>query len=87
MKLTIITPDQPVFEGDIISVTVPGTAGAFEVLENHAPIVSTLERGKVIVRTGKGEEVIDIIGGVVEVIHNNVTVLAEGISEKPKASN
>lgn len=81
MRLTIITPDQSVFEGDITSVTVPGSAGAFEVLENHAPIVSTLESGKVIVRTGKGEEVIDIIGGVVEVIHNNITVLAEGIKE------
>lgn len=81
MKLTIITPDQPVFEGDITSVTVPGSAGAFEVLENHAPIVSTLESGKITVRTGKGEETIHIIGGVVEVISNNVTVLAEGIKE------
>lgn len=81
MKLTIITPDQPVFEGDITSVTVPGSAGAFEVLENHAPIVSTLDSGKVIVRTGKGEEIIHIIGGVVEVINNNVTLLAEGIKE------
>ncbi len=81
MRLTILTPDQSVFEGDITSVTVPGTAGAFEVLENHAPIVSTLESGKVIVRTGKGGNVFDIIGGVVEVIHNNVTVLAEGIKE------
>ena len=82
MKLTIITPDQPVYEGDVTSVTVPGAAGAFEVLEDHAPIVSTLEKGKVIIRTGKGEEIIDIVGGVVEVIHNTVTVLAEGLSEK-----
>lgn len=81
MKLSIITPDQPVFEGDITSVTVPGSAGAFEVLENHAPIVSTLESGKVIIRTGKGEDIVHIIGGVVEVINNNVTVLAEGIKE------
>ena len=81
MKLTIITPDQPVFEGDVSSVTVPGTAGAFEILENHAPIVSTLEKGKVIVRTERGEEITDITGGVVEVIRNNVTVLAEGIKE------
>lgn len=81
MKLTIITPDQPVFEGNITSVTVPGTAGAFEVLENHAPIVSTLDSGKVIVRTGTGEETFNIIGGVVEVIHNDVTVLAEGIKK------
>ncbi len=82
MKLTIITPDKPVFEGNVTSVTVPGSAGSFEVLENHAPIVSTLEDGKVIIRTGKSEEIINIIGGVVEVIHNNVTVLAEGITEK-----
>ncbi|MGK6350078.1 ATP synthase F1 subunit epsilon [Parapedobacter sp. DT-150] len=82
MKLTIITPDKPVFDGNVTSVTVPGTAGSFEVLENHAPIVSTLEDGKVIIRTGKSEEVINIIGGVVEVIHNNITVLAEGIKEK-----
>ena len=82
MKLTIITPDQPVYEGDVTSVTVPGTAGAFEVLEDHAPNVSTLEKGKVIIRTRKGEEIIDIVGGVVEVIHNTVTVLAEGLSEK-----
>ncbi len=82
MKLTIITPDKPIFDGDVTSVTVPGSAGAFEVLENHAPIVSTLEDGKVIVRTGKSEEIIHIIGGVVEVIHNTITVLAEGIREK-----
>jgi len=82
MKLTIITPDKPVFDGEVTSVTVPGTAGSFEVLENHAPIVSTLEDGKVVIRTGKSEEIISIIGGVVEVIRNNVTVLAEGIKEK-----
>jgi F-type H+-transporting ATPase subunit epsilon len=79
MKLTIITPDKPVFEGEVTSVTVPGSAGSFEILENHAPIVSSLEEGKVIIRTGKSEEVIRIIGGVVEVIRNQITVLAEGI--------
>jgi len=81
VRLSIITPDQTIFEGDTSSVTVPGTAGAFEVLENHAPIVSTLESGKIIVRTEKGEDIFDIVGGVVEVIQNNVTVLAEGIRE------
>ena len=80
MRLTIITPDKPVFEGEITSVTVPGTAGSFEVLENHAPIVSTLEDGKIIIRSGKNEEIINIIGGVVEVVENRITVLAEGIA-------
>lgn len=81
MRLSIITPDKPIFDGEVTSVTVPGSTGSFEVLENHAPIVSTLDDGKVIIRTGKNEKIITIIGGVVEVIHNNVTVLAEGIKE------
>jgi ATP synthase, F1 epsilon subunit (delta in mitochondria) len=81
VKLTIITPDKPVYDGDVTSVTVPGSAGSFEVLKDHAPIVSTLEDGKVIIRTGKSEKIIRIIGGVVEVIHNEITVLAEGVIE------
>lgn len=81
MKLTIITPDKAIYDGDVTSVTVPGSAGSFEVLVNHAPIVSSLEEGNVIVRDGKSEEIIRISGGVVEVIHNTVTVLAEGIMD------
>lgn len=79
MKLSIITPDKAVFNGEVTSVTVPGSSGSFEVLNDHAPIVSSLEEGKVIIRTGKSEDIIRITGGVVEVIHNQVTVLAEGI--------
>lgn len=79
IKLSIITPDKPVFDGEVTSVTVPGTAGNFEVLVNHAPLVSSLDAGKVIIRQGKSEDIIRISGGVVEIIHNQVTVLAEGI--------
>jgi len=82
MKLTIITPDKPVYDGEVTSVTVPGSAGSFEVLENHASIVSTLDDGKVIIRKGKEEEILHIVGGVVEVLDNNVTVLAEGLIEQ-----
>jgi F-type H+-transporting ATPase subunit epsilon len=79
MTLEILTPDSKVFEGEVNSVTVPGTAGAFEILNNHAPIISTLEDGKVVVRTGKTVERFVIKGGVVEVINNKVTLLAEGV--------
>jgi len=82
MKLTIITPDKLAYEGEVTSVTVPGSAGSFEILKDHAAIVSTLEDGKVIIRIGKNEEILNIIGGVVEVIDNKITVLAEGIIEK-----
>ena len=79
MKLEILTPDKTVYEGDVTSVTVPGTMGSFEVLKDHAPIISTLEDGKVIVRAGTVIETFVIKGGVVEVLDNNIMVLAEGI--------
>lgn len=80
MTLEILTPDKKVYEGEVNSVTVPGAQGSFEVLNNHAPIISTLEDGKVIIRGGEGEHSFFIKGGVVEVINNKVIVLAEGIA-------
>ena len=79
MVLEILTPDKKVFEGDVTSVTVPGTMGSFEVLKDHAPIISTLEDGKVIIRTGKESETIVITGGVIEVLKNKIIILAEGV--------
>ena len=82
MNLETLTPDKKVFEGEVTSVTVPGTMGSFEILNHHAPIISTLEDGKLTVRgTGK-ENTFLIQGGVVEVSNNKVIVLAEGISER-----
>jgi len=80
MKLEILTPDKKVYEGEVRSVTVPGTMGSFEVLKDHAPIISTLEDGKVIIRKDNTtEETIFIKGGVIEVLNNSIMVLAEGI--------
>ncbi|MBM3401255.1 MAG: ATP synthase F1 subunit epsilon [Bacteroidetes bacterium] len=78
MKLEILTPDKKVYEGEVRSVTVPGSMGSFEVLKDHAPVISTLEDGKVIIRTEKEEETILIKGGVIEVLNNSIMVLAEG---------
>ena len=82
MKLTIITPDKLAYEGDVTAVTVPGSAGSFQILKDHAPIVSTLEDGKVIIQGSEGQIVFVIKGGVVEAKDNNITVLAEGIVEE-----
>lgn len=80
MTLEILTPDKKVFEGEATSVTLPGTLGSFEILNHHAPIISTLQDGKLIVRGGGNDEQIFLIkGGVVEALNNVVTVLAEGI--------
>ncbi len=78
MYLEIITPDKRVFEGDITSVKVPGTLGSFEILNNHAPIVSSLDKGEVRVKTSKGELLqYQVDGGVIEVMKNNVSLLIE----------
>lgn len=82
MLLEILTPDKKVFEGEVSSVSLPGTMGSFEILNNHAPIISTLEDGKLIVRGGGKEEVFLIQGGVVENLNNHVVVLAEGITQR-----
>jgi F-type H+-transporting ATPase subunit epsilon len=82
MTLEILTPDKKVFEGEATSVTLPGTLGSFEILNHHAPIISTLQDGKLIVRGSGKEEVFLIQGGVVEALNNVVTVLAEGITHR-----
>lgn len=79
MLLEIITPDRKIFEGEVTSVMVPGTNGTFQMLNNHAAIISTLVNGPVKVRTGVGEEVFDVKGGVVEMLANKVIILAESV--------
>ncbi|MCQ6960896.1 ATP synthase F1 subunit epsilon [Mucilaginibacter aquariorum] len=84
MTLEILTPDKKVYEGEATSVTLPGTLGFLEILNNHAPIISTLNDGKLTIRGAAGvkEEIFFIKGGVVEALNNKVTVLAEGIIHK-----
>jgi F-type H+-transporting ATPase subunit epsilon len=79
MHLEIITPDRKVFDGEVTSVRFPGTDGSFEVLNNHAPLIAALKTGDVIV-TGAGGGTFYIGGGIVEVLRNNVIVLAESAS-------
>ena len=80
MKIEIITPDKKVFEGDIKSVRVPGKKGSFQVLKDHAPIISTLEKGAVIMVDHAGnEKIYEINGGVVEVKANIIILLADSV--------
>jgi len=80
MKIEIITPDKKVFEGDIKSVRVPGKKGSFQVLKDHAPIISTLETGPVIV-VDQDDKVTkyEISGGVIEVKGNIIILLADSV--------
>ena len=78
MKLEIITPEQTLFTGEVSLVQLPGIDGAFEILNNHAPLISVLAAGKVKIEDShKQTQFFEIRGGVVEVLHNKVLVLAE----------
>lgn len=78
MHLEIITAEQKIFSGEIRLVQVPGTKGSFEILNNHAPIISTLEGGSIKIMSSWGEErYFEIQGGVIEAKSNNIIILAE----------
>lgn len=77
----ILTPNGSLFEGEVSGVKLPGTQGSFEVKANHAAIVSTLEKGSVLVRKSDGDQSFSISGGFVEVNNNKLTLLAESAEE------
>ena len=80
LNLNIISPSKSVFSGDVKSITVPGTIGSFQVLKNHAPIISTLEIGLVKIESLDGStEFYSTGGGTVEVLNNKITLLADSI--------
>lgn len=79
MNVEIITPDKKVFAGEATAVTFPGTNGSFQVLNDHAPIVSTLGKGAVVVDNAGNKQTFVVDGGVVEVLKNQILVLAEAV--------
>ena len=89
MDLSIVSPEALLFKGEVDSVTLPGTSGYFQILNNHTPLVSTLAAGEVIIQGEinldeinkkkfeykEGYTYLNIISGVVEVLNNKVTIL------------
>ena len=80
MNLEIVTPNSKVYEGEITSIALPGIDGSFQILNNHAPIVSALCTGKMTVIDADSQtQEYTISGGVVEMNDNKVIVLAESV--------
>lgn len=77
LKLKIVSPEKVVYDGEIESVTVPGTLGSFQILNNHAPIISSLADGKVEFTTKDGTQSLQVHGGFVEVKKNEVSLCVE----------
>ncbi len=82
-QLDIVTPESNVFSGEVTSVTVPGTQGSFQVLVNHAPIISTLGKGRMKYVDAKGaESEYSVEDGVIEVLNNKAIVLVERLAKR-----
>ncbi len=82
MFLEVLSPGRTVFSGDIELIKVPGSGGSFEVMKNHAPIISTLEKGDVrVVVNENTTKLFSIDGVVIQVVSNKIIVLAESIVE------
>jgi F-type H+-transporting ATPase subunit epsilon len=79
MYLEIITPDKKIFEGEVSSASFPGADGSFQVLNNHAPLISLLRDGVVEYKSKESTQRLNITRGVVEVLANKVILLADGI--------
>jgi F-type H+-transporting ATPase subunit epsilon len=80
MLLEIITPDKSIYSGKVKLVQLPGTKGTFEIMNNHAPIISTLNKGKIKVIDETDQELFfEVDGGVIENKDNKIIVLAESV--------
>lgn len=80
MILEIITPDKQIYSGQVKLVQLPGTKGSFEILKNHAPIISTLEKGRIKVIEESGQTLyFEVEGGVIENKDNKIIVLVESV--------
>jgi F-type H+-transporting ATPase subunit epsilon len=78
MKVKITKPDSIVFEGEARQLHLPGVGGKFEMLENHAPIISALTQGVLRLVTPEGEEKsFDIRGGVIKGQQNDILILVQ----------
>jgi len=76
MNIEIVTPDKNIYSSEIKLVKLPGTDGSFEILKNHAALISTLEKGQIkVIDTNNDIKFFNIKDGVVEVLNNKITVL------------
>lgn len=82
MQLEILSPEKTYFSGEVDSVTLPGSMGSFQILTNHAPLISSLHKGILsFVKEGKVQS-IEIADGFVEVSDNKITVCIDSVHTK-----
>ena len=81
MQLQIITAEREVFSGEVDALVAPGVAGQLGILPNHAPLMTVLQPGELLVRTGGDDSYLALTGGYLEVLGNQVIVLADAAED------
>jgi len=80
LSLIMLTPEEEIFHGPVKSVKVPGVSGQFEVLNNHAALLSALGPGEIrIIKDNDQKETYTIETGFIEVLRNEVALLVRGV--------
>lgn len=77
IQVDIVTPERSLFSGQVEMITLPGSLGQMGILPGHAPLLSTLDIGEIILKVGNISQYVAVSGGVVEVRPNKVTILAD----------
>lgn len=77
VNVEVITPQQVVYSGEVDMISVPGSDGMMGIMGGHAPLISTLDIGELVLHEGNDQSFIAISGGIVEVRPDKVTVLAD----------
>ena len=78
MQLDILTPEDKIYSGEVKLVQLPGSSGSFEIMNHHAPLISSLKEGKVkVIDVNNVTQFFDIKGGLVEVLNNKIIILAQ----------
>jgi len=81
LRLNILTPETSIFDGEADSLVVPGAYGLFGILNNHAPILSSITPGQLKFKSGEEEKAFHISGGFIEFSLNQATILADAIED------
>lgn len=77
MLLEILSAEEKIFSGEVDSIIFPGSGGQFQILNNHAPIISSLTKGEIKYKENSKEISLSVTGGIVEVLDNKVSALIE----------
>ncbi len=78
MQLKVLSPQEFIYEGEVVLIQLPGSMGSFEVLQNHAPLIARIDKGKIkIIDEGRNKFYLDVNPGIVEVKDNKIVILTE----------